>query len=219
MEAILEKLIETPRLSLFQRAIEQVLEAEQARRVHFIETMGDTGKAEFINGEVVAQPPVKLKEQLASQHLLILLDSYAASRSLGLATSSLLISLTRNDYEPDICFFRSEIADTFRPDQMRFPAPDFIAEVLSDSTARNDCGVKFDDYAAHGVAEYWIIDPVYEIVEQYLLDGEEYTLVYKVGSGVLSSRVVAGFTIPVTAIFDAAANLTALRRLLQPFEP
>ncbi len=214
MEAILEQLMESPRLSLFQRAIEQVLEAEQARRAHFIETVSDTGKAEFINGEVVVQPPVNLNQNLVSQHLLILLDSYAESRNLGLVGFSLLISLTRNDYEPDICFFRREIADTFTPEQMRFPAPDFIAEVLSDSTARNDRGVKFDDYAAHGVDEYWIIDPVYEIVEQYLLDGDQYSLAYKVGSGVLTSRVVAGFKIPVAAIFDSAANLAALRQLL-----
>ncbi len=126
----------------------------------------------------------------------------------------LLISLTRNDYEPDVCFFRRETADSFTPIQMRFPAPDFIAEVLSDSTARHDRGIKFDDYAAHGVDEYWIIDPDAEIVEQYLLDGDQYALAVKAGSGVLISRAVAGFEIPVRAIFDPAANLATLRQLL-----
>jgi Uma2 family endonuclease len=54
--------------------------------------------------------------------------------------------------------------------QMRFPAPDFIAEILSPSTEENDRNIKSTDYAAHGVSEYWIIDPAYRIVEQYLLE-------------------------------------------------
>lgn len=215
MEAILEQLIDSPRLSLFQYEIQQVLDAEQVRREHFIETMSESEKVEFINGEVFVHSPVKMQHNVAAKLLLKLLDTYVEISGLGyVGYEKILISLTRNDYEPDICFFRREIADTFTPEQMRFPAPDFIAEVLSDSTTRNDRGVKFDDYAAHGVGEYWIIDPVYEIVEQYLLDGDYYHLAYKVGSGTLTSRVVEGFEIPVAAIFDSTVNLAVLRQLL-----
>ena len=53
--------------------------------------------------------------------------------------------------------------------QVGKPAPDFIAEILSDSTASVDRGVKFQDYAAHGVGEYWIVDPVQQTIEQYRL--------------------------------------------------
>lgn len=215
MEAMLEKLIESPRLSLFNRQIQQVLDAEQVRRAHFIKTMTEGEKVEFINGEVIVHSPVKLQHNVATKLLLKLLDTYVGSHGLGLVGfEKLLISLTRNDYEPDICFFRPETADRFTPAQMRFPAPDFIAEVLSESTARHDRGIKFDDYAAHGVAEYWIIDPDAEMVEQYLLDGDQYALAVKAGSGVLVSRAVAGFEIPVRAIFDEAVNLATLRTML-----
>ncbi len=215
MEAMLEKLIESPRLSLFNRQIQQVLDAERIRRAHFIETMTEGEKVEFINGEVIVHSPVKLQHNVATKLLLKLLDTYVGSHGLGLVGfEKLLISLTRNDYEPDICFFRRETADRFTPAQMRFPTPDFIAEVLSESTARHDRGIKFDDYAAHGVAEYWIIDPDAEMVEQYLLDGDQYALAVKAGSGVLVSRAVAGFEIPVRAIFDEAVNLATLRTML-----
>lgn len=215
MEAILEKLIESPRLSLFQREINHLLAAEQVRRERFIDEMRDDEKVEFINGEVVVHSPVKLQHNLVSKRLFKLLDTYVESRGLGLAGfEKLLISLTRNDYEPDICFFGPEKADVFTPQQMRFPAPDFIAEVLSESTEARGRGVKFDDYAAHGVQEYWIIDPDAEIVEQYFLDGDEYRLAFKVASGVLTSRAVEGFTIPVAAVFDAKVNLDALHQLL-----
>lgn len=216
MEAILEQLIDSPRLSLLQREIQQVLETERVRREHFIDTVSEEEKAEFINGEVVVHSPVKLQHNLSTYNLLSLLKTYVRVKDLGLVGfEKLLISLTRNDYEPDICFFRREVADAFTPKQMRFPAPDFVVEILSDSTSVRDRGVKFDDYAAHGVAEYWIIDPDEEVVEQYFLDGDHYRLAYKVGSGVLTSRVVVGFELPVRAIFDADVNLAALRQLLQ----
>ncbi len=69
MEAILEKLIESPRLSLFNRQIQQVLDAEQVRRAHFIETMTEGEKVEFINGEVIVHSPVKLQHNVATKAL------------------------------------------------------------------------------------------------------------------------------------------------------
>jgi Uma2 family endonuclease len=38
-------------------------------------------------------------------------------------------------------------------------APDFIAEVLSESTALKDIDVKKDLYERHGVREYWVVRP------------------------------------------------------------
>ena len=97
---------------------------------------------------------------------------------------------------------------------MRFPAPDFVVEVLSPSTAANDRGVKFDDYAAHGVTEYWIIDPETETVEQYWLAGAGYELAIKARTGELRSFAVPGFVIPVRAIFEDSLNQATLRQLL-----
>ena len=42
---------------------------------------------------------------------------------------------------------------------MHFPVPDLAVEILS-SNVRHDREIKFKDYQTHGVAEYWIIDPV-----------------------------------------------------------
>ena len=36
-----------------------------------------------------------------------------------------MITLTRNDYEPDICFFKKEKSDDFVENQTLFPAPDY----------------------------------------------------------------------------------------------
>jgi Uma2 family endonuclease len=51
-------------------------------------------------------------------------------------------------------------------------APDLAAEVLSPSTALKDKTEKKLEYARFGVKEYWIIDPIYELLEQYVLDDD-----------------------------------------------
>ncbi len=120
----------------------------------------------------------------------------------------------RNDYEPDIVFFGPEKAAKFLPETMRFPIPDLIVEVLSDSTQTRDRGVKFQDYEPHGVGEYWIVDPNSETVEQYLFDDGIFNLILKSNSGEICSRVVSGFQIPIRAIFDADESHSVLKRLL-----
>ncbi len=112
-----------------------------------------------------------------------------------------MIRLTRNDYEPDVCFWRKERTADFEPKQSANPAPDFIVEILSKSTKHRDYGIKKTDYALHGVEEYWIIDPVNETIEQFLLKGITYELNQKLREGTLSSEVITGFSIEVMEIF------------------
>lgn len=133
---------------------------------------------------------------------------------LYVGAKTVLIALTRNDYLPDICFFRAEKAQNFLPEQVKYPAPDFIVEVLSPGTAAIDRGIKFEEYAANGVQEYWIVDPGQQTVEQYVLHNEEYELLLKVKSGEISSEVVKGFTIPIAAIFDRKRKNQVLIELL-----
>lgn len=211
----LEQLLRSPRLYEYARKIERTIEQEAQKRREFYEQMSDGEKVEFINGEIVYHSPVLLKHTRASKHLLFLIDTYVQIRKLGfVGHEKMLISLSRNDYEPDICFFGAEKAADFSDDQMHYPAPDFVVEILSPSTEANDRGVKFVDYAVHGVGEYWIVDPTAETVEQYQLVGETFQLVVKVKDGPLESLVVPGFIITVRAIFDEAAYQDALRTLL-----
>ncbi len=55
-----------------------------------------------------------------------------------------------------------------------FGAPDFIAEILSPSTAKKDTGIKAAKYAAAGVREYWIVDSRRERIIVYILNEEGY---------------------------------------------
>jgi Uma2 family endonuclease len=89
--------------------------------------------------------------------------------------------------------------------------------VLSKSTTGRDRDVKFEDYAAHGVFEYWIIDPVRKSVEQYQLD--EPTMAFASVAilfidDTLSALSVPGFQIPVRAIFDKAVTMETLQSFM-----
>jgi Uma2 family endonuclease len=213
---LLEQLLNSPRLPAVVQRLHDLLDDEAQRRADFIATVLESEKAEFINGEKVVHSPVKLRHNVVTKRLLVLLDAHVTRHGLGyVGYEKVMISLTRNDYEPDICFFNVGAAAAFHPDQMRFPAPDLVVEVLSVSTAAIDRGVKFEDYAAHGVSEYWLIDPDTETVEQYRLDGERYALAIKAQTGELRSVAVPGFVIPLRAIFDEQLNQATLRQLLR----
>ncbi|MGE0087120.1 MAG: Uma2 family endonuclease [Desulfococcaceae bacterium] len=216
MDLIKEQLHRSPKLGLYYRDIRTVLHEERKKRRQFYEDVREDQKSEFINGEVIVHSPVRIEHNITGKFLLELLDMHVRLKGLGFAGyEKMMISLTRNDYEPDVCFWSRAKSKKFKPKQTQFPAPDFIAEVLSPATEDNDRTVKFEDYAAHGVKEYWIIDPASRVVEQYFLDKHEYLLHFKADSGILKSNAVKGFAIPVAALFDEAENLAALRLILR----
>jgi len=125
-----------------------------------------------------------------------------------------MIRLTRNDYEPDICYFSKEKSKNFKPDQLLFPAPDFVVEVISKSSEKTDRAIKYTDYQNHDVKEYWIINPENEFVEQYFLKNDEYELIQKTSSGQIRSFVIDGFEIPVKAIFNKEINFQTMKELI-----
>lgn len=210
----LEAILKSPNLPAVAELINNLLSSEAKNRVDFYNKINEDDKAEFINGEIIFHSPVKLWHSNASSNLATLMTVYVNTHDLGIVgVEKLMISLSRNDYEPDIVFFKKERSDTFTPRQMRFPAPDLIVEILSESTADNDRGIKYEDYAAHGVEEYWIIDPDAETVEQYLLEQKAYKLNLKAADGTIKSQAIRGFRIPIRAIFDRSENKAALKNL------
>jgi Uma2 family endonuclease len=212
----LAALFASPRLPDIAQEINERLSRETVARRQFYHDMTDDCKMEFIGGEVIMHSPAKARHVRVKDNLLRMVQSYVIARDLGeVMDEKSLCVFPRNDYEPDIVFFGPEKTTSIQPDTMKFPIPDFAVEVLSERTEARDRGVKFQDYEAHGVREYWIIDAEEEWVEQYIEKDGRYELRLKSGSGEIASSVIAGFRVPVRAIFDAKESLRVMQTLLE----
>ncbi len=55
--------------------------------------------------------------------------------------------------------------------------PDLVVEILSPSTLKRDKIDKVKIYARYNIPEFWIIDPILGILEQYLLTDNRYELI------------------------------------------
>ncbi|MEM1322128.1 MAG: Uma2 family endonuclease [Bacteroidota bacterium] len=213
---LISNFLASPSALSMLRELEAILEEEDKRRQQFyLDEITELKKVEFINGEIIIHsPPSKLHIEVCGA-LFRLISTYVDSNDLGfVGIGTLMIQLTRNDYEPDICFFDQKTASQLKREQTLFPAPKFIAAILSKSTASRDRGVKFEDYQNHGVGEYWIVDPQKRVVEQYLLQHDKYELVFKAGKGEISVHSIEGLHFQIEAIFDPQLANQEMKRLL-----
>ncbi|MFT4532751.1 MAG: Uma2 family endonuclease [Saprospiraceae bacterium] len=73
--------------------------------------------------------------------------------------------------QPDLCV----ICDHTKLDEAGcFGPPDWIIEILSDSTSKKDLNDKYDVYEESGVKEYWIVMPKERLVEVFVLQDGNY---------------------------------------------
>ena len=71
---------------------------------------------------------------------------------------------------PDLAGWRRERMPVL-PESAWFElAPDWVCEILSPSTAREDRVVKMPIYAREGVSHLWLVDPDLRILEAYALE-------------------------------------------------
>lgn len=74
-------------------------------------------------------------------------------------------------------------------------APDFVAEVISESTGKKDYTLKLRKYWNAGVKEYWVIDPLKKKIVTYQFQGEDmdiklYGFMDKVPVGIYEDLVI-----------------------------
>lgn len=81
-------------------------------------------------------------------------------------------------------------------------APDLVVEILSESTRRSDRWTKFRMYQRAGVGEYWIVDPMAQVVSVHVLEEGAYPspAVYKRDS-ILPATVLEDCRIDLSTVF------------------
>lgn len=219
LDHLYEEILDQPGAESLAKRVLSALEEEKEERQRFRNWLRDDVKAEFINGKIVMHSPVKRGHLKVTERLFPLISTYVRKNNLGdVSSEKALIALTRNDYEPDIVYWTAEQAANFDDDTMVHPTPTLVVEILSRGTKAKDRGIKFKDYAEHGIKEYWMIDYQKKVVEQYYLPTVE-TRVYELKTALkvndtLESLAIVDFSIPVAAVFDDEVQLRTLSEML-----
>lgn len=73
-----------------------------------------------------------------------------------------------NVLQPDVIFVSNQRRKIITDHGVE-GAPDFVAEILSPSSARYDKGSKRKIYARAGVKELWLVDPAASLIHAYFL--------------------------------------------------
>jgi Uma2 family endonuclease len=166
-------------------------------------TPEDGRRYELYDGEVFVVPAPIPRHQRVQMRLGEWLDKYAASAG-GFAVDA-PIDIVFSDYDvlqPDVVFFRPDRAHLVDLDHAIRHAPDLCVEILSPSTEATDRGRKLQMFARYGVPEYWIVDPVAEVIEVHRLEASGYVLAQRAsGDDEVRSAVVGGAPLLAKRIF------------------
>ena len=127
----------------------------------------DGNRYEFVGGRLyVTAAPVTRHERISKrlEHAMVRILEHAGHGETFRAPYLVEFPGTGDRVQPDIFFVSNERRGIIGEKQVT-GAPDLMVEILSPSTAHRDRGIKLDLYARRGVREYWIVDPVDDVVD------------------------------------------------------
>ncbi len=186
----------------------------------FVEWCDDKTHAEWVDGEVIIMSPVNLRHAMLFGFLHPLIVAFAEQRDLGRVLTEpfqMRYGKQRRRRSPDVMFVATARLDALHPNHLEGPA-DLVVEIVSPESMARDWREKYLEYEAGGVREYWVIDPMANRVETYLL-GEDgrYRRTLET-DGKISSVVLPGFYIrpqwlwqqPLPKVIDVLREMGAL---------
>ena len=158
---------------------------------------------ELAGGRVQELPMPTDTHQAVLLFLYLRFHGYLAPRGGVVRVAPLRLRVRDDTFrEPDVLLLRDR-SDPRRQDRYWLGA-DLVVEVVSPDDPDRDLVEKRADYAAAGIAEYWIADPRGETITVLTLQGAAYVEhgAYTRGEAA-PSPLLPGFTAEVDAVFDA----------------
>lgn len=177
------------------------------------DAMSLEGRYELIDGELIELPPEsRLNSTIAVRILLVLLAAGIPVELIHPGKCEVQVPVLQphdaaNRY-PDLVVLRPEHLDLTQRRltiTLNMPPPRLIVEVVSPGKTNRDRDYihKRSQYAAIGVPEYWLVDPVAQTVMVLSLQGEEYQEIGVFGqSDAIASIEFAGLRLAAAQIFN-----------------
>ncbi len=131
-------------------------------------------RAELIDGQIYNMAPPSTIHQRLVFRLSSVIDNYIQQKKgnceVFISPFAVFLNKDNKNYvEPDV----SVVCDKDKIDDRGCNgAPDWIIEITSPSTPHRDYGIKLFKYRTSGVREYWIVNPLTQIVTVYDLENE-----------------------------------------------
>lgn len=161
---------------------------------------------EFDHGALEFLPMPSMSHQRILQFLYRMLFAFLDARGGGwtLMVAPMPLRINADRYrEPDVLYASAEHADW--TGEREWTCADLVAEVVSPGHENRDRDLveKREDYAARGVAEYWIIDPEQQQVTVLALRDGAYAEVQVATAGdTVASIAVPGFTVDAAELLS-----------------
>lgn len=135
-------------------------------------------RLEVVEGELHLSPAPNIRHQSISGNIFGILRNHVLQNGLGQVFSAPLdvVFSPTNTFQPDIIFVSTENKGIITAANIQ-GAPDLLIEIISPSSDRLDRIRKPQVYAQFDVAHFWIVDPVLDLMEEYVLSGGTYRLI------------------------------------------
>ena len=167
----------------------EALKQEILYTTEFIENLPEGQRAELIDGHIYTMAtPSRIHQEIVSflnTEITLYIRSKKGSCKVYPAPFAVYLNEDNKNYvEPDIAV----ICDKSKlNDKGCWGSPDWIIEVVSPSSIRQDYFIKLFKYRNTDIREYWIVDPLKKRIITYNFETEdvlEYTFTEKVKVGI-----------------------------------
>lgn len=137
---------------------------------YFTYSNGTDAQYELVNGELIEMPPEsELNIRIASLLFAFFLKQGIPSYRVRIGTEIVVSGSRVTTRFPDVVVLSEDLATALEGASrstvmLDMPPPLLVVEVVSPGQENRDYRYKRSEYAARGIAEYWIVDPLQQKV-------------------------------------------------------
>ncbi len=145
-----------------------------------IEKLSDTEVWELLDGVPYLQARPSMPHQLSLGELYFLFKIFLKGKPCQvILESAVWLDLKPNEKKKNsINYVVPDLLVVCDRDKIQdkgiYGVPDLIIEILSPSTAGVDIIQKYNKYLKSGVKEYWIVDPLNQVIRVFVLEDDKY---------------------------------------------
>jgi Uma2 family endonuclease len=171
---------------------------------------GTDARYELVNGELVEMPSESDLNNVIAIFLLVEFSKFVPAQLLRRGTEIVTSGFRSTARIPDLMVLTEEAANALMGAKRSIilsdmPPPVLVVELVSPGTAneQRDYRYKRSEYAARGIAEYWLIDPHQaQVMVLTLVDGLYEEQIFK-GSDHLISQTFPTLELTATQVLQA----------------